>query len=60
MCLANTAALKLGCVTNLDMLFLVMGFTSLVDDIQFMLISSHHKVYDMITKLAFEYSHMDK
>ena len=26
-------ALKLGCVTNLDMLFLVMGFISLVDEI---------------------------
>ena len=35
-------ALKLGCVTNFDMLFLVMGFISLVDEIQFMLISSHH------------------
>ena len=36
------AALKPGCVTNLDMLFLVMGLISLVDEIQFMLISSHH------------------
>ena len=35
-------ALKLGCVTNFDMLFLVMGFISLTDEIQFMLISSHH------------------
>ena len=35
-------ALKLGCVTNLDTLFLVMGFISLVDEIQFMLISSRH------------------
>ena len=36
-------ALKLGCITNFDMLFLVMGFISLVDEIQFMLIfSSHH------------------
>ena len=35
-------ALKLGYVTNLDMLFLVMGFISLADEIQFMLISSHH------------------
>ena len=34
--------LKLGCVTNLDTLFLVMGFISLVDEIQFMLISRHH------------------
>ena len=32
--------LKLGCVTNFDMLFLLMGFTSLVDEIKFMLISS--------------------
>ena len=35
-------ALKLGCVTNFDMLFLVMGFISLIDEIQFMLISSRH------------------
>ena len=26
-------ALKLGCITNFDMLFLVMGFISLVDEI---------------------------
>ena len=35
-------ALKLGRVINLDTLFLVMGFLSLVDEIQFMLISSRH------------------
>ena len=35
-------ALKLGCVTNLDTLFLMMGFISLVDEIQLMLISSGH------------------
>ena len=35
-------ALKPGCVTNFDMLFLVMGFISLLDEIQFMLISSRH------------------
>ena len=35
-------ALKLGCITNSDMLFLVMGLISLVDQIQFMLISSRH------------------
>ena len=35
-------ALKLGCVTNFDMLFLVMGFISLVDGIQFLLISSRN------------------
>ena len=35
-------ALKLGSVTNFDMLFLVMGFISLIDEIQFMLISSCH------------------
>ena len=39
MCVWPTA-LKLGCVTNFDMLFLVMGFISLVDEIQFMLIGS--------------------
>ena len=33
-------ALKLGCITNLDMLFLVIEFISLIDEIQFMLISS--------------------
>ena len=40
-------ALKLGCVTNFDMLFLVMWLISLVDEIQFMLINSRmlHKVY---------------
>ena len=35
-------ALKLGCITNFDMLFLVTGFNSLVNGIQFMLISSRH------------------
>ena len=35
-------ALKLGCVNNLDTLFLVLGFISLVDEIQFMLICSRH------------------
>ena len=35
-------ALKLGCVTNLDTLFLMMGFIYLIDEIQFMLISSRH------------------
>ena len=33
---------KLGCITNFDTLFLVMGFISLVIEIQFMLIRSHH------------------
>ena len=36
-------ALKLGCVTNFDMCFLVMGFVCLVNEIQFIsLISSRH------------------
>ena len=35
-------ALKLGSIANFDMLFLVIGFISLVDEIQFMLISSRH------------------
>ena len=39
-CVWHTA-LKLRCI-NFDMLFLVMGFLFLVDEIQFMLISSHH------------------
>ena len=36
--------LQLGCITNFDMLFLVMGFFSLVDKITFMLISSRHSL----------------
>ena len=35
-------ALKLGCIANFDMLFLVVGLISLGDEIQFMLISSRH------------------
>ena len=35
-------ALKLGCITNFDMLSLVMRFISLVNEIQFVLISSRH------------------
>ena len=35
-------ALKLVCITNFDTLFLIMGLIFLVDEIQFMLISSHH------------------
>ena len=35
-------ALKLGGIPNFDMLSLVMRFISLVNEIQFMLISSHH------------------
>ena len=34
--MSSHAALKLGCVTNFDMLFLVKGFISLVDEIQLM------------------------
>ena len=34
--------LKLGCITNFDILSLVMGLISLVNEIQFMLISSRH------------------
>ena len=34
--------LTLGCSTNVDIVFLVMGLISLVDEIQFMLISSRH------------------
>ena len=33
---------KLGRVSNLDTFFLLMRFISLVDEIQFMLISSHY------------------
>ena len=35
-------ALKLGCVTNFDMLFHMMGLTCLFDEIQFMLMSIRH------------------
>ena len=35
-------ALKLGCIINFDTLFLLMGFFSLVDEIQFMVISNRH------------------
>ena len=35
-------ALKLGCITNFDMLFLVMGLISLDENIQCMLTSSRH------------------
>ena len=41
-CLVWPTALKLGCITNVDMLFPVMGFICLVDEIQFMLIDSCH------------------
>ena len=34
--------LNLGCVTNCDILHLMMGFICLVDEIKFMLISCHH------------------
>ena len=44
-------ALKLGSITNFDMLFLVMGFISLVDEIQFMLISSRHICIRSITTI---------
>ena len=35
-------ALKPRCITNFDSLYLVMGFISLANEIQFTLISSHH------------------
>ena len=35
-------ALKLGCITNFEILSLVMGLISLDNEIQFMLISSRH------------------
>ena len=44
-------ALKLSCVTNFDMFFLMMWFISLVDEIQFMLISSFHTCIQSIRKL---------
>ena len=44
-------ALKLGCITNFDMLFFVVGFISLVDEIQFVLIYSHHICIRCISSL---------
>ena len=50
-CLVITA-LKLGCITNFDMHFVVMGFLSLIDEIQFMLISgSHHQLHKVYSPL---------
>ena len=46
-------ALKLGCITNLDTLFLV-GINSLIDEIQFMLISSRHIGIRSTKKIAFQ------
>ena len=43
-------ALKLGCITNFDMLFHVIGFISLVDEIQFMLFSSRHICIKSLSK----------
>ena len=37
-------ALKLGCLTNFDMPFFVMEFIYLVDEIQFLLISSRNRI----------------
>ena len=45
------AALKLGCVNNFDILSLVIGFISLVDEIQFMRISSRHILHRSIRYL---------
>ena len=42
--------LQLGCITNFNMLFLVMGFFSLVDEITFMLISSRHSLRNVSVK----------
>ena len=44
-------ALKLGCITNFDMHFVVMGFLSLIDEIQFMLISIHHQLHKVYSPL---------
>ena len=35
--------LQIGCVINFDMLFLVIGFNSVVDEIKLMLICSRHQ-----------------
>ena len=41
------------CVTNLDMFFLAMGFISLFNEIQFMLISSRHFRVNLYGSLTF-------
>ena len=43
-------------VTNLDTLFLVMGFISLIDEIQFMLISSRHICIRSIRQRSADFS----
>ena len=40
-------AMTRGSVTNFDMLFLVMGLISLVDEIKFILISSSHFLHKL-------------
>ena len=45
---AGPTALKLGCITNFDLLFLVIGFTSSVDKIKFILISSRIRLTENI------------
>ena len=47
--------LKLGRITNLDMLFLVMGFFSLVDEIQFMLIVAFFDVGLIFTHVVLRF-----
>ena len=41
-CMFGQQSLRLGCLTNFDPLFRVMGFNSLFDEIKFLLISSRH------------------
>ena len=45
-------ALKLGYIANFDMFFLVMGLISLVDEIQFMLISNRHTCLTLFYKIT--------
>ena len=41
-----STALKLGCIINFDMLSLVMGFISLDNEIQFMLITASRQYFE--------------
>ena len=48
------AALKLGCVTNLDMLFFVMGFISLIDEILMHGMQTRLFVYVCVWDMAYD------
>ena len=51
-CVFGQQLWNLAVFTNFDMLFLAMGFISLVDEIQFMLISSRHTEHHLVQVLC--------